>query len=110
MHSTTIDLPTPAQPKPKARIQRTREQWKALVHEFTTSDLTKVAFCKKHGIATSCLYRWQKVFAEQPVLADFIDITQPVAKATPEPPAADNKQWQVELELGAGIVLRLRTS
>ena len=111
MNSTTIDLPAPGQPKPKARIQRTREQWKALVDEFASSGLTKVAFCNKHGIATSCLYRWQKVFAEQPVLADFIDITQPVAGAGAELPAADNnKQWQVELELGAGIVLRLRTS
>ena len=109
MNSTTIALPIPVQTKPKTRIQRTREQWKALVDEFATSGTTKAAFCKKHRIATSCLYRWQKVFAEQTVLAGFIDITQ--AGATPEPPAADNnKQWQVELELGAGIVLRLRSS
>jgi len=111
MNSTTIDLPAPVETKPKTRVQRTREQWKALVDEFATSGLTKAFFCKKHRIASSCLYRWQKVFAEQPVLADFIDITQPVPGATPEPPAADNnKQWQVELELGAGIVLRLRSS
>lgn len=41
MNSTTIDLPAtarnpaPVQSKPKARIQRTRGQWKALVEEFT---------------------------------------------------------------------------
>ena len=110
MNSTTIELPAPAQTKRKTRVQRSRDQWKTLVREFAASGLTKVAFCKKHGIATSCLYRWQKVFAEQPVLADFIDITQPVAGATPAPLAADDEPWQVELELGAGIVLRLRTS
>ena len=112
MNSTTNELPAPApaQTKSKTRVQRSRDQWQTLVSEFASSGLTKVAFCKKHGIATSCLYRWQKVFTEQPVRDDFIDITQPVAGATPAPFTADNEQWQVELELGAGIVLRLRTS
>ena len=111
MNSTSIDLPAPVQTKSKARVQRTRKQWKSLVDEFTSSGLTKTAFCKKHSIATSCLYRWQKVFEGQPALADFIDITQPVSQATPELSANDTSaQWQVELELGAGIVLRLRTS
>jgi hypothetical protein len=90
---------------------RTQDQWKALLEEFNTSGLTRTAFCKKHQIATSSLYRWQQLFAGHTEDTDFIDVTQSLAD-TPEPrraPAGDNN-WQVELALGSGIVLRLRTT
>ena len=97
-------------PRRRARIMRTQEQWKALLEEFNTSGLTRAAFCKKHRIATSSLYRWQQLF-ERARNADFIDVTEPLVNA-PEShptPVRDN-DWQVELELGSGIVLRLRTT
>ncbi len=106
-----LSQPQP-QPQPRTRVMRTRHQWKALLNEFNDSGLTRSAFCKKHRIATRSLYRWQQLFAEQPgETTDFIDITQPLS-STPPPalaPARDN-DWQVELELGAGTVLRLRTT
>ena len=55
MHSTAIELPAPEKPKRDTRIQRTRNQWKSLVDEFT-SGLTKTAFWKKHSIAAQCEY------------------------------------------------------
>jgi len=109
MTTSTIALSSPLPLKPKKRIQRTRGQWKSLVDEFTTSGLTKVAFCKKKGIATSCFHRWQHVFAGQPAASEFIDITEPITAAASPPPVAGNADWQVELELGSGMVLRLRT-
>jgi len=110
MNNTAIELPASAPSKSITRTQRTRSQWKSLVDDLSTSGLTKTAFCKKHGIATSCLYRWQKIFAGNSVAAEFIDITGPVASTLPTPPLADaNTHWQVELELGAGIVLRIHT-
>jgi hypothetical protein len=109
MITSTIELPYPLPLNPKKRAQRTRGQWKSLVDEFTTSGLTKTAFCKKNGIATSCLYRWQQVLARQTAMAEFIDITEPVAAVVSAPPVDGNADWQVELELGAGMVLRLRT-
>ncbi len=112
---TTGLLPHPQpqpNPKPRARVMRTQRQWKALLEEFNDSGLTRSAFCKKHRIATSSLYRWQQLFAEQTGGAtDFIDVTQPLSSTAPPPPAhARDNDWQVELELGAGIVLRLRTT
>ena len=77
--------------------------------ELTTSGLTKVAFCKKKGIASSCLHRWQQVFAGQSAAGEFIDITEPVTTVASPAPFAGNADWQVELELGSGMVLRLRT-
>ena len=52
-------------PKPRTRVMRTQRQWKALLNEFNDSGLTRSAFCKKHRIATSSLYRWQQLFTEQ---------------------------------------------
>ena len=109
MTTSTIELPSPLPLNPKKRVQRTRGQWKSLVEEFTTSGLTKTAFCKKKTIATSCFHRWQQVFSGQSAAAEFIDITEPVAAVASSPPVAGNADWQVELELGTGMVLRLRT-
>jgi transposase-like protein len=110
MNNTSIALPASAPSKSITRTQRTRVQWKSLVDDFTNSGLTKTAFCRKHGIATSCLYRWQKIFAGNSLASDFIDITGPIASTLPTPSLADTSpHWQVELELGAGIVLRVHT-
>jgi len=98
-------------PRRRARIMRTQEQWKALLEEFTTSGLTRATFCKKHRIATSSLYRWQQLF-ERASNADFIDVTEPLVNApgSSHPTPVRDNDWQVELELGSGIVLRLRTT
>jgi hypothetical protein len=98
-------------PKPRTRVMRTQSQWKALLAEFNNSGLTKSAFCKKHRIATSSLYRWQQLSNDRASDADFIDVTEPLANVpkSHSVPVRDN-DWQVELELGSGIVLRLRTT
>ena len=93
----------------KSRTQRTRVQKRSLVEQFHTSGLTKTAFCKQRGIATSCLDRWQKTFAAESPSDAFIDITAPVkAAAAAQPQTQDTPHWQVELELGAGVILRVR--
>ena len=98
-------------PRRRARAMRTQEQWKALLEEFNTSGLTKSAFCKKHRIATSSLYRWQQLIGDHAGDADFIDVTEPLANAPePNPVQMHDNDWQVELELGGGMVLRLRTT
>lgn len=94
----------------KTRIKRSPAQKQALVEEFNASGLTKTAFCKHHSIATSCLSRWQRALSPEASVGDFIDITRSVTSAAPPRPAAEEcPRWQVELELGAGVVLRVRT-
>ncbi|MEJ2694119.1 MAG: hypothetical protein P8166_14025 [Candidatus Thiodiazotropha sp.] len=108
--ATPIDLPTRSTPKIKTRVRRTKAQWKALLEDYTTSGLTQAAFCQKHHIATSSLCKWQTYFASQPAASDFIDITESLAKApSPLPDISRFDHWQVELELGPGVVLRVRT-
>ncbi|TCO69272.1 IS66 family insertion sequence element accessory protein TnpA [Chromatocurvus halotolerans] len=110
MTSSMQDSLSHALPAAKPRTQRSRAQKKALVEQFHASGLTRAAFCKQHGIATSCLSRWQKALSPEASANGFIDITQSVsAAALPRPAAKECPRWQVELELGAGVVLRVRT-
>ncbi len=51
--------------KASTRVMRTRDQWKALLEEFTDSRLTRSAFCKTHQIATSSLYRCWPILRRQ---------------------------------------------
>lgn len=107
--ASAIDLSSQPTPKQQNRVMRTENQWQALLDEFSVSGLTRSAFCKQHHIATSSLYRWQKVLTEPSAEDKFVDITESVAKAAPTLHVPDNNShWQVELELGAGVILRVR--
>ena len=109
--ATNLLSPTQPSLRTRTRVMRTRVQWKALLEEFNNSGLTRAVFCKKHRIATSSLYRWQQIFIEDVGATDFIDVTQPLSNPPAPPPAHErDNNWQVELEFGAGIVLRLRTT
>lgn len=112
MRSTTtsaINLPTRSTPKPKKRVQRTKAQWKALLEEYASSGLTQTAFCQQQRIAPSGLCKWRKYFADQSAESHFIDITESLSKAAePLPEQARDERWQVELELGLGVILRIR--
>ncbi len=110
--TTAVALPSPQQSKPKKRINRSRSQWQLLLDDFHRSGLTKVAFCKQHGVATSSLYRWQRMLDGQSGGGDFVDVTEPLSRApaAPSPSRDPDNAWQVELALGNDIVLRIRTA
>ena len=108
--TTAVALPSPQQSKPKKRINRSRRQWQLLLDDYHRSGLTKVAFCKQHGVATSSLNRWQRMLEVQPESGDFVDVTEPLslAPASAFPNGDTDNDWQVELALGNDIVLRIR--
>ena len=107
-------IPNDATPKRRHKTQRTKAQRKALIDEYTHSGLTQTAFCKQHKIATSSLHQWRRQFSDKPLSSEFIDISEPLAKIVEVPQAIvedlpQTPHWQVELELGAGVVLRVST-
>ena len=108
--TTATPLSSQPQHKPKKRISRSRSQWRSLLDDFHRSGLTKVAFCKQHGVASSSLNRWQKILAQEPG-GDFIDVTEPLSVTPAAPPSTQESDpgWQVELALGNNTVLRIRT-
>ena len=104
-------ISTSSPPTRKAKVFRSKKQWQALLAEFNTSDLSQDAYCKKRRISLSSFHKWRKYFSSQSTESAFADITAQVTEAVPlstEHP--NNAPWQVELELGHGIILRLRTA
>ena len=115
IESTTAPAPIPSSLQPsrtKRRINRSRQQWQALLDDFHRSGLTKVAFCKQRSVATSSLNRWQRILEGQSESGGFIDVTEPLslAPASASPSSDPDDAWQVELALGNDIVLRIRTA
>lgn len=105
---------TSAAKKRKPKVMRSDAQWKALLESYSEGELTKSEFCKKHRISTSSFYKWEKRLGLNSAVNEFVDITESLS-TTPTtsvdfPTTAPAPGWQVELELGPGIVLRVRTS
>ena len=88
----------------KSHRRRTALQWKRIIAAQSASGQGQAAYCRRHRIAYSSFCRWKRALAETSVAArelqpvDFIELAAaPVAA-----------RWEVELELGEGVYLRLR--
>ncbi|WP_419649563.1 IS66 family insertion sequence element accessory protein TnpA [Thiolapillus sp.] len=94
--------------------RRSRTEWQALIDEQIASGLTQKAFCGQQGISLATFSYWRrKLQAESSStatptspsidtvsLADWIEL--------PTQGSATDGGWQIELELGSGLCLRLR--
>lgn len=108
--ATSINLAAQSKPKIKTQARRTQAQWKALLEEYDACDLTQAAFCKKHQIASSSLWKWRKHFSSEPADKEFIDITESLINTPSSYNSARDGRWQVELELAPGVMLRIRSN
>ena len=92
------------------RGRRSRAQWRALIARAAHSELSVAEFCRRESVSTASFYTWRNrlrgetdsVSPPTPVGAEFIDLGilgDPGSNASP---------WLIELDLGAGMVLRLR--
>ena len=92
---------------PVRRPRKTRSQWQAIITEFNQSHLPARIFCSDHDLAYGTFAKWRQRFAkptqEKTVKGSLIELIQPASRK----PEAE--YWQVELELGNGMTLRLRT-
>ena len=96
------------------RARRTAAQWRKLVERFDGSGQTRGDFCAANGLALSTFDLWRRKVGQTQAGADdahpeslFVELTnttEPAGSRT----AAGAGGWEVELELGAGVVLRLR--
>ena len=95
------------------RARRTAAQWRKLVERFERSGQTRGEFCAAQGLALSTFDVWRRKLGPAPAEdaahpeALFVELTG--AAQPPGPRAAGGTgAWEVELALGAGVVLRLR--
>lgn len=84
----------------RRRIHRTPEQWREILDEFRTSGLDRKSFCERKGLRRESLRRAEiRLRRYAPVSIPFVEVAAPVAEPV--------RGWDMELELGDGLVLRL---
>ncbi len=97
----------------RPRVRRNTEQWQDIIHRFEQSGQTRDAFCAEQALALSTFSRWRQrlraLSALPPRSNEAISFVElPVADDAMGVPSSVD--WDVELQLGADIVLRLRRS
>ena len=96
-------------------VRRSASDWCALMRDFAQRGETRTQFCERHGLTLSTFAWWRSHLRREsaavsntiPALASalFVELA-PEDEAKPIAVVATH--WDVELELGRGVVLRLR--
>lgn len=86
--------------KSRPRIRRTPEQWRGILDEFKASGLDRKSFCERNGLRREALRRAElRLGVDAPTKMPFVEVAPLAGAASPA--------WDIELELGDGLVLRL---
>ena len=92
-------------------VQRDAQTWWAIVQRQMEGGLSQVAFCAAEGLSVSSLQNWKRKFVREgrfseapptPAAPWFAELAVPEPGSESVPPT-----WQIELELGGGVVLRI---
>ena len=108
MESTMTTTRTLTQPR---RVRRSKDEWRQVFARFEHSGQTIEQFCAQQGLALSTFNRWRQRLrtdcreaVQDSPEAVFVELSRDNA------PCADVSPWDVELQLGNGMFLRLRQS
>lgn len=91
-------------------------EWQALIEEHAQSGISHIAFCRAKGLAISTFHNWKRRLRNAPAHdgvvtssagALFVPLRAATGANTANQPVTTS-QWDVELELGDGVILRLR--
>jgi hypothetical protein len=83
--------------------QTKRKKWQHLIDSQQASDMTTAEFCQAHHINQSTFYLQRKKLSEI-ALPQGNSQWLPIDAVMPSVP--DTKQWQIELRLPNGVVLK----
>ena len=86
--------------------QRTAVERRQVVAGHEASGQTVEDYCTQAGVSTSSFYRWRAESPRSSVIEARAD-TPRFVQLTASAPRAESV-WDVEVELGGGVVLRLR--
>lgn len=89
------------------RTRRTADQWRTLIAEQASSGMSQEAFCKHKRLALSTFANWKRRLASEPTVEN---------ERAPDPSrwidlgslGGTGAGWDIELDLGNGVCLRLR--
>jgi transposase-like protein len=89
------------------KIRRSREEQAALIESFRSSGLSMKRYCEQEGLSASSLRKWLERKESRPRKKSQIAASE--QKGFVELTAGKNpSDWNVEVELRNGTVLRLR--
>ena len=88
---------------PRRHVRRSPSEWRQLIDEQARSGLSQTAFCAARAVSTTSFQHWKRRLAATAAApsSPWLELG-----ALPERPVATG--WDLELELGAGVCLRLR--
>lgn len=98
--------------KPR-RLRRTAAQWHNIVEAQLASGLSAPKFCQAQSISYPSFMNWKKkltsemVSSTEKALPTFIELTPDPDEAVPVAHTPDSHALNIELDLGAGIQLRI---
>ena len=84
----------------RPRVHRSRAQWQHLIEEQQHSGLSQAAFCQRKDISPASLQNWKRRLAESEPAEPWLELGRA--------PSVEAAGWDIELDLGHGICLRLR--
>jgi putative transposase len=84
--------------------KRSRVDWEALMARYEISGLTQREFCAQQGLAYSSFCYWRKRLRT----IEAVENKAPPLIELPSLPSSELRPWRIELDLGQGVVLRLR--
>lgn len=96
----------------RTRIRRSAQEWSRLLERFEGGGQSHREFCEREGLALSTFQWWRRKLGavhrerERGDTGWFVEL--PPDGADTEEFVPEAQVWDVELELGGGIVLRLR--
>lgn len=86
-------------------VRRTREQWQSLINEQQQSGFTQAQFCQQNKLAVSSFCNWKRRLSEN--TEDKQRVEDRTWLSLPEQLFSSSGNWNIELDLGGGICLRL---
>lgn len=84
----------------RRRIRRSKSEWQQLIAEQAQSGLSQIAFCQAKGLGLASFQNWKRRLAVPVVEETWLDLGQLGERAA--------VGWDIELDLGDGLCLRLR--
>jgi hypothetical protein len=94
------------------RGRRSRSQWQSLIARAEHSELSITEFCRRESVSTASFYSWRKrlggATSGATLAAAGAEDGAFLELGVLGSEAAGPVSWDIELELGAGMVLRLR--
>ncbi len=86
-------------------VRKSREEWVELMAAYEAGDLAQREFCERLEVAFSNFGYWGKQLRSPAVLS--VRTSEPLLELSPLV-LNDAMEWRVELDLGSGVMLRVR--